>query len=132
MKLPRLLAAALAAVALLSAAAYAGDPSGNWKWTAQGRNGPQDYTATLTLKGDALTGAVTSPRGTTDISDASFKDDAIAFSTVVTFNDNKFAIKYEGKLDGDTLKGSIERPGRNGGAATKTDWTATRVKEEKK
>jgi hypothetical protein len=40
----------------------------------------------------------------------------------------KFVSKYTGKVEGDTIKGSIERPGRDGGAATKTDWTATRVK----
>jgi hypothetical protein len=128
MKSLRIIALAFAAVCLMSAAAYAADPTGTWKWTAQGRNGPQDYSATLALKDGQLTGAVTSPRGATDISDASYKDGAVAFSTVVTFNDNKFTIKYTGTLDGDSIKGSIERPGRDGGAPTKTDWAATRSK----
>jgi len=132
MKSLRIIALAFAAACLMSAAAYAADPTGTWKWTAQGRNGPQDYTAALVLKDGQLTGSVTGPRGATDISDASFKDGAIAFSTVVTYNDNKFAVKYEGKLDGDSVTGSIERPGRNGGAPTKTDWAATRVKDDKK
>lgn len=128
MKSLRIIALAFAAVCLMSAAAYAADPTGTWKWTAQGRNGPQDYSATLAVKDGQLTGAVTSPRGTIDVSDASYKDGAIAFSTVVTYNDNKFTIKYTGTLDGDSIKGSIERPGRDGGAPTKTDWAATRSK----
>ena len=48
--------------------------------------------------------------------------------TEISFNDTKFVIKYAGKLEGDAIKGTIERPGRDGGAATKTDWTATRAK----
>ena len=51
-----------------------------------------------------------------------------AFTTELTFGENKFAIKYSGKLEGDSIKGSIERPGFNGGDATKIDWTATRAK----
>ncbi len=132
MKSLRLIALALVTTCLLSAAAFAADPTGTWKWTAQGRNGPQDYSAALVLKDGQLTGSVTGPRGATDISDASFKDGAIAFATVVTYNDNKFSVKYTGTIDGDSLKGSIERPGRNGGAPTKTDWVATRAPADKK
>jgi hypothetical protein len=121
--------AAFAAV-VVSVAAYAADasPTGNWKWTAQGRNGPQEATAKFELKDGKLAGTVTSPRGDTAISNATFKDGAIAFVTELTFGENKIVIKYTGKLEGDTIKGSIERPGFNGGEATKTDWTATRVK----
>ena len=131
MKSLRIVALAFVAACLISIA-QAGDPTGTWKWTSQGRNGPQELTATLALKAGELSGSVASPRGSTDISDASFKDDAIAFSTVLTFNANKLVIKYEGKLDGDTIKGTIERPSRGGGAPTKTDWTATRAKDDKK
>jgi hypothetical protein len=35
--------------------------------------------------------------------------------------------KYEAKLDGDTLKGTVERIGRNG-KPHKTEWSATRLK----
>jgi hypothetical protein len=129
MKSLRILALALVS----AAAAYAADPSGNWKWTTMGRGGnPQEVTAQLALKDGKLTGSVTTTRGSLDISDASFMDADIAFTTVATFGDNKIAIKYTGKLDGDTIKGSIERPGRDGGAPTKADWNATRVMEAKK
>jgi len=62
------------------------------------------------------------------IADASFKDGAVAFSVTREFNGNSVTTKYEAKLDGDTLKGSTERPGRDGGAPMKRDWTATRAK----
>jgi hypothetical protein len=134
MKSLRILAVAFAATCLMTAAAVAADPTGNWKWTQQGRGGSQEITAKLALKDGALTGSITSPgRGggdpvTTDISDASFKDGMIAFSLVREFNGNKIVTKYSGKLDGDTITGSSERPGRGDGAPPmKTDWVATRV-----
>ncbi len=119
--------AALAAI-VMTTGAFAADIAGNWKWTSQGQNGAQESTAKFELKEGKLTGNVKSPRGETDISSASIKDGAVAFNIEREFNGNKMVIKYTGKLDGDTIKGSIERPGRNGGEATKTDWTATRVK----
>ena len=119
--------AALAAI-VMTTGAFAADIAGNWKWTTQGQNGAQESTAKFELKEGKLTGNVKSPRGETDISSASIKDGAVAFNIEREFNGNKMVIKYTGKFDGDTIKGSVERPGRNGGEATKTDWTATRVK----
>ena len=128
MKLPKQILAAFAATVITSVAlAAAASPAGNWKWTAQGRNGQQEYTAKFEVKDGKLTGAVTSPRGDTPITGGTFKDGAIAFVTELSFNDTKFVIKYAGKVEGDTIKGTIERPGRDGGAATKTDWNATRA-----
>ena len=43
------------------------------------------------------------------------------------FNGNSFVIKYDGKLEGDNITGTIERPSREGGT-TKVDWKATRQK----
>jgi hypothetical protein len=130
MKLPNTVLAAFAATLITSVAlaAAVASPAGNWKWTAQGRNGAQEYTAKFEVKEGKLTGAVTSPRGDTPISQGTFKDGEIAFVTEIAFNDMKFVIKYAGKVEGDVIKGTIERPGRDGGAATKTDWNATRVK----
>ncbi len=66
-------------------------------------------------------------RGDTPISNASFKDDQIAFSVVREFNGNKFETKYTGKLAGDTITGSTVSTGRDGETNTR-EWTATRVK----
>ena len=137
MKALRLFAAALVAACLMTAAANAADITGNWKWSQQGRNGSQDYTAKFALKGGNLTGSVMMPgfgggeATEVEISDASVKDGTVAFSIVREFNGNKFVIKYEGKLDGDTIKGSTERPGRGGGDPTKSDWSAMRVMDKK-
>lgn len=119
--------AALAAI-VMTTGAFAADIAGNWKWTSQGQNGTQENTAKFEMKEGKLTGTVTNPRGEAPISAATLKDGALAFSVEREYNGNKMVIKYTGKFEGDTIKGSIERPGRNGGDATKVDWSATRVK----
>lgn len=137
MKAFRIIAATFVAACVMTAVAAAADITGSWKWTSQGRQGPQEYTAKFALKDGKLTGTVMMPGfgggepTAVEISDASVKDGAVTFSVVREFNGNKFATKYEGKLDGDTIKGSSERPGRDGGAPMKSDWSATRVADKK-
>ena len=133
MKTPRLLLAFICSAAL-SVAALAADPTGTWKWSTPGRDG-QSYESTLKLefKGGQLTGTLMGvQRGDfnipdTPIGDASCKGDKVAFTITREFNGNKFTSKYEGKLEGDTITGSSERPGRDGGT-TKRDWVAKRAK----
>ena len=123
-----LLAAGLAAC-FLTIAAFAGDPSGTWKWSQPGRDGQtSEASLTLELKEEKLTGSLKGRMGETPISDAVFKDDTVTFSVVREREGNKWTSKYIAKLEGDTLKGTIEMPGRNGGEARKLDWSATRAK----
>ena len=128
MKTLRLLSAASVAF-LAASAALAGDPSGSWKWKVNTPNGDAiDISLKLELKDGKLAGTYSSRFGDAPITEASFKDDAIAFSVEREFDGNKFTIKYQGKLDGDSIKGSLELPGLGGGDATKMDWNATRTK----
>ena len=128
MKTLRLLSAASVAF-LAASAALAGDPSGSWKWKVTTPNGDAiDISLKLELKDGKLAGTYSSRFGDAPITEASFKDDAIAFSVEREFDGNKFTIKYQGKLDGDSIKGSLELPGFGGGDATKMDWNATRTK----
>jgi hypothetical protein len=153
MKLSRFVSAALAAVSMIAAVGYSADapsapadPSGSWTFQQQmggrggggggqrkgGRGGAATITLTLTLKDGNLTGTVSQPgRGggdpvVTDISDASFKDGTVTFSVVREFNDNKIVTKYSGKLDGDTITGTVLAPGRGGADPTPRDWVAKR------
>lgn len=129
--------AAFCAASVLTVAALAAEatPAGTWKWMNPGRNGGPSYEQTLKLdyKDGQLTGTIVGMQGPQGpipdvaIADASFKDDTVAFSVTREFNGNKRTTKYQGKLEGDTLKGSSERPGRDGNV-TKTEWTATRAK----
>jgi hypothetical protein len=126
-------AAESAAAASENAAATS--PASVWKWTQQGRDGSSwEQSLKLDYADGKLTGTLLpaeAPWGQTPavpISDATFNDGVVAFTVRREFNGNTVAIKYEGKLDGDTIKGSSERPSRDGGAPQKRDWLATRVK----
>jgi hypothetical protein len=120
--------AAILAACVLNLAAYAGDPTGTWQWTNKGR-GDRVMTATLTLdyKDGQLTGSLSSRNSETAIADASFHDPVVAFSVTREFRDQSITITYSGKLDGDTIKGTMSRPGRDGGAPVAQEWIAKRV-----
>lgn len=125
--------AAICAACFVTVAAFAADATGTWKWTQQGRNGAQEMTLKLDQKGDVLTGTVVGGQGPQGqmpdvaIADASVKDGTVSFTVTREFNGNKRTSKYTGKLDGDTIKGESERPGRDG-AVQKSEWNATRAK----
>lgn len=138
MKSLRRLFAALVAACVLSVTVFAADASGTWKWTQQGRGGgggggtPRESTLTLVQKDGQLTGKVSSPgrdgaTSSTEISNASLKGDVVSFSVERQFGDNKFVIKYSGKIAGDTITGETESPGRDG-QTMKREWVAKRAK----
>lgn len=110
----------------LTAAAFAADPSGTWKWTVQSPNGEIHTTLKLESKDGKLTGAYSNQFGDTTIKNASFKDEVIAFEVVRNLNGSDFVVKYHGKLDGDTIKGTLEAPNPGGGESMKLDWNAKR------
>lgn len=136
MKSPLKFFAAFLAACFITVAAFAADasPAGTWKWTQQGRQGNASERAMkLELKDGKLTGTLEGWQmgdnkiPDTAISDATFKDGVVAFSVSREFNGNKFTTKYEGKVEGDKLTGTIEAPGRDG-AVQKREWVATRAK----
>lgn len=130
----RMFLAACFAACLLSVSASAAEaaPSGMWKWTVQARSG-QGFEQTLKLdyKDGKLSGILVGARTErfqvpdTPIADASFENGTIKFTVTREFNGNKFTTKYEGRLDGDSIRGFSER---SGGEGSKRDWHAQRVK----
>ena len=119
---------ALGILGLASAAVAADDPTGLWKYTVMFGDQSRDVTLTLKLEGDKLTGSVPGRNNTeTAIEEGTFKDGELNFKVTRTRNDQKFTTKYSGKLEGDTIKGTIESPGRDGQVRSR-EWTATRVK----
>jgi hypothetical protein len=123
----------LAAFALffISLTAFAGDPTGSWKYTAQ--MAARSVESTLTLKWDnaQLTGSVDNRGGKVDISDATFADDQVKFTIERKIGKGPrkktVAVHYTGKLDGDTIKGTIDSIGRDQQPVSVT-WDAQRVK----
>jgi hypothetical protein len=102
---------------------------GTWKWSFSRQDG-QTREQTLKLKrdGDKLSGSVTGGRqgSETAITDGKVNPDGtIVFLVVREFNNNTFTQRYQGKLDGDTIKGTIS--GERRGQPYSRDWEAKRA-----
>jgi hypothetical protein len=130
MKTLRSFLAAFFAVSVLTATAFAADPSGTWKWTSvTTHGGPAEVTAVLKVKAGALTGTVTGRQGPAEIADASVNGSQITFTVTRTSGIATVVFKYTGEMAGDTIIGTIERTGPTVDTPpTKTDWKATRTK----
>jgi len=103
------------------------DPTGTWKWSVTFNDQTREFTLKLKLEGDKLTGAMVGQDGTeTKIDEASFKDGTVAFGVTRERNGQKRTTKYNGKLDGDAIKGKAEFE-RNGEKMSR-DWEAKRSK----
>ena len=126
----RRLATAVAAAAVLGflagLARGADDPTGTWKWETEVNGQKRESTLKLKLDGDKLTGASVRGDQETAIEEPTFKDGTVSFKVVRERNGVKTIRKYNGKLDGDTIKGKVETE-RDGQVQT-MDWEAKRSK----
>ena len=112
----------------------AASATGTWKWTMTSQDGQQrENTLKLKQDGEKLTGSLMGRNNQeTEIADGKLKDGQVSFKVTRKFQEREVTSSYSGKLEGDTIKGKVERPGRDGGAARTSDWEAKRVKEEEK
>lgn len=122
-----LFAALLAAVSVATALAADATPAGTWKWTANGPQGPLQIQARLEAKDGAVTGAIITPGGELPISEGTFKDGMVNYIVVREIRGEKLRVKYSGKLEGDTLTGTIDRPLPGSDEHQVVDWKATRT-----
>jgi hypothetical protein len=108
----------------LGTPALAADPTGTWKWTVE-RNGQTiESTLKLKLEGSSLTGVYVGRQNETPIEEGKFEGDTVSFKVTREFNGNKFVIAYEGKLSGDTIKGTAKVT--RDGETQSRDWEAKR------
>ncbi len=124
----RFLVAALvvAVTALVGSARSAdNDPTGTWKWLGtSGREG----TIKLKLEGEKVTGEMIRAKGNLPVEDGLFKGGAISFRVPgKTPGGEPMVHMYQGKLIGDTIKGSatIVLPDQ----VVAGEWEAKRAKE---
>ncbi len=107
------------------------DPTGTWEWSTKSPNGEIPTTLKLGWQDNKIAGVYSNQFGNTAISNASLQDDMISFDVVRDFGGKKYVVKYHGKIAGDTISGTIEAPGHDGGEAVKLDWNAKRTAKEK-
>lgn len=112
--------------------ALAGDPNGTWKFEAEGPGGKSaESTLTLNWDNNQLTGQIDNRAGKADITKGKFADDQVSFTVVREigrgFRKVKLNVRYTGKLEGDTIKGTIETTGREKKPVS-IPWEAQRAK----
>jgi hypothetical protein len=102
---------------------------GTWKWTNTFNNRSFEMRVTLKLEGDKLTGSTPGFRGgrPTPIKNGTFKDGEVYFEIERGRDDFKSFSKYEGKLEGDTITGTIETTFGSGEPRDPVDWDAQRA-----
>jgi len=89
---------------VLSATAFAADPTGKWTATFDTQIGQQNYTYEFKLDGDKLTGKATSQTGSTAITEGKVTGDTITFVENFDYQGNAVKITYTGKISGDEIK----------------------------
>ncbi len=109
-------------------AADSPDPSGVWTLKAEGPNGRAfESTLTLTWANNQLTGTIDNRAGKQSIEKAKFTGEQITFTVTRRIRWRKLVVTYSGKLNGDSLDGTLETKGR-GATPVAIPWHATRTK----
>jgi hypothetical protein len=126
----RLVAATLvlAFVGLVRTAVGADDVTGTWKMETNFNGKTRESTLKLKQEGDKVTGVYVGGQNNTEspIDNGTCKDGKLTFSVTREFNNNKFTIKYNATVTGDTMKGKTESEA--GGQTRMSDFEAKRQK----
>ena len=101
---------------------------GTWRWTFTMSDGTKvEPRAKLKQQGDAITGlSIIRPGQEAPITDGKISGDSVRWSVVREHNGRKVVTRYQGTLDGDTIKGSIETDWAGPGELRRYDWEAHR------
>jgi hypothetical protein len=108
---------------VLSFALMAADVTGKWTYEQPGRGGNPGRPVTITLKQDGtkLTGSVPgmgrggdNPPPPTEITDGKVDGNMVSFTVKREFNGNTMVQKFDGTVEGDTIKFKITRDTQNG------------------
>lgn len=121
------LIACLATAPLAADTSAAADPSGTWTYTLATPNGrSMESTLVLSYKDGKLSGTVDNRAGKTEIENASFENGTVSFDVHRERRRAKSDAHYEGKMEDNTITGTvtIEIPKRD--ESYSSDWTALR------
>ena len=126
----RMMLAVALVLAVASAGVLAQDPpkaqkidvTGAWESTVQSPEGAMTSAATYKQDGEKLTGTHVGQMGEMPLT-GTVKGNEIAYTISIDAGGQQFALAYKGKVDGDTITGTVDFGGM--GSAT---WTAKRKK----
>lgn len=106
------------------------EPVGTWKCEYAIGDQKREATLTVTKDGDKLAGTMSWPdQKDVKLKDVKLKDGELTFSAERVFMDNKIAIDYKLKIDGDTFKGKASAD--FGGEKREFDIDGKREKKDK-
>ena len=97
-----------------SLAASAADIAGTWNLTVTTQAGTGTPTLVLVQNGETLTGTYTGRFGTSPIK-GTYKDGTIVFSFEVSGPMGSTQVSYTGKVEGDSMSGSMQMGSMAGG-----------------
>lgn len=103
------------------AAPKAANVAGTWELSMQGRRGTVTETLTIEQDGDKIKGTLEGRRGSSNF-EGTVKGNNVRFAVKRETRRGDFEMDYNGKVDGDTMKGTAQV--RN----FDIDWTAKRRK----
>jgi hypothetical protein len=98
------------------------DLTGVWESTIDSPQGATTSTATYKQEGEKLTGTHVGQMGELPLS-GTVKGDDISYTITIDAQGQKFVLTYTGKVDGDTIKGTVDF----GGMGT-VPWSVKRKK----
>jgi hypothetical protein len=131
MKSFRSLTIAIVAIFVTALNAFAGDPTGTWTFKTEGKERSLESTLTLQWENNQLTGTMDNRAGKAEIRNAKFVDDQLSFTVERTIGKRlrkkTFIVNYAGKLEGDTIRGTIQTNGRDKQPVS-LPWEAQRIK----
>lgn len=96
--------------------------TGNWDLTVSSRRGERSTTAEFVQNGEDLTGFVVGREGAKSEAKGSVKGNDIEWTVKRETSRGTFEMIYTGKIDGDTMKGTVQFGTRGSG-----EWTAKRT-----
>lgn len=99
----------LVVTALFAVVATAGDINGKWKGTADLQGQTLERTFVFKVDGTKLTGETSSELlGKSSIEEGKVDGDDISFVITASFQGNELKMNYKGKVNGDTIKLSVD------------------------
>jgi hypothetical protein len=131
MKTARLLAVVIVAALVVAVPAFAQDKpketpkidvTGTWDMSVETPQGTMTLTSTFKQEGEKLTGTQSSQMGEMAL-EGTVKGADIAFAIVIDMQGQQVTISYVGKIDGESMTGTIEFGGMGSAA-----WTAKKKK----
>jgi len=100
------------------------DVAGVWRWSVPAGKGEREYALRLSQKYQVIDGVVGSAAKEIHISRARLKGDSISFNVKDVVNGKSVAMRFAGRVDGNSIEGFAEIQG--GSFAGKRTWSARR------